>query len=248
MSSNEQLVPQVQLNGFVTSYLSTTTVGIGAGQALDSLGNNNLVLSSSVIINSAAVGANGIDTGTFAASSTYAIYVIGSSLLLSNAPTAGLISLSATAPTLPPNYDIFILVGWAFSDASVHFINFYQTGNRGVRTFYYDAGIEVITAGTQTGSFLAVSLADVVPAIDNTPVYLSASFTPATAGDYVTFRPTGSSATQANILSGVVAAKAQVASICCLSKLASSVPKIDYQNSAASGATTAYVLGFDFYV
>jgi hypothetical protein len=63
-------------------------------------------------INTATVGANGLDTGALTVSTWYAVYII------SNGSTvAGLISLSATAPTMPAGYTYKARVGWIRSEA-----------------------------------------------------------------------------------------------------------------------------------
>jgi hypothetical protein len=60
-------------------------------------------------------GANGLDTGTSAASTWYYLYVIWNPTTLS---AAGLLSLSATAPTLPSGYTYFARVGTIRTDAT----------------------------------------------------------------------------------------------------------------------------------
>lgn len=66
-------------------------------------------------INSAAVGANGLDTGVLAASTWYAVWVIWN-----GTTTAGLLSLSATAPTMPAGYTYKARTGWIRTDASAN--------------------------------------------------------------------------------------------------------------------------------
>ena len=65
-------------------------------------------------ISGAASGvANGLDTGALAVSTWYSLWVIWN-----GATTAGLMSLSATAPTLPGGYTHKARVGWVRTDAS----------------------------------------------------------------------------------------------------------------------------------
>ena len=66
-------------------------------------------------INAAASGFNGLDTGALAASTWYSIWVIWN-----GATTAGLLSLSATAPTLPAGYTHKARVGWIRTDATAN--------------------------------------------------------------------------------------------------------------------------------
>lgn len=78
-----------------------------------------------VSINSGVVGANGIDAGAIGASTWYAIYVIYNP---TTATTAGLISLSATAPTLPAGYTYYARFGWQRTDSSNRFLRILQKG------------------------------------------------------------------------------------------------------------------------
>lgn len=68
-------------------------------------------------INSATAGANGLDTGALAASTWYAVWVIYNP---TTPAVAGLLSLSATAPTLPAGYTHKARVGWARTDGTVN--------------------------------------------------------------------------------------------------------------------------------
>lgn len=75
----------------------------------------------------AASGANGLDTGVSAASTWYSVWVIWN-----GTTTAGLLSLSATAPTMPSGYTHKARVGWVRSDASgnKYPLKFIQTGRK----------------------------------------------------------------------------------------------------------------------
>lgn len=103
----------------------------------------NSLLTVSLNINSATSGANGIDTGSIANTTWYAVYVIFNPSTLT---TAGLISTSFSSPSLPSGYTQFARVGSARTDGSAHFINFMQ---RGRRVSYL--------VGTFNGSSLAAS-------------------------------------------------------------------------------------------
>jgi hypothetical protein len=71
--------------------------------------------------------ANGLDTGALAASTWYSVWVIWN-----GTTQAGLLSLSATAPTLPSGYTHKARVGWIRTDASGNKfpISFVQFGKR----------------------------------------------------------------------------------------------------------------------
>lgn len=76
-----------------------------------------------------ASGANGLDTGTSAASTWYSVWVIYNP---ATTTTAGLFSLSSTAPTMPSGYTMKARVGWVRSDATgnKYPLKFFQYGNR----------------------------------------------------------------------------------------------------------------------
>lgn len=71
--------------------------------------------------------ANGLDTGALAASTWYSVWVIWN-----GATTAGLMSLSATAPTMPAGYTHKARVGWMRTDgtANKYPLAFTQKGRR----------------------------------------------------------------------------------------------------------------------
>ncbi|MFC3939633.1 hypothetical protein CCU68_18785 [Pseudomonas gingeri NCPPB 3146 = LMG 5327] len=81
----------------------------------------------SLNINAAVVGVNGLDTGALAASTWYSLWVIWNGTV-----TSGLLSLSATSPTLPSGYTHKARVGWIRTDAtsSKYPLSFTQVGRR----------------------------------------------------------------------------------------------------------------------
>lgn len=81
-----------------------------------------------VSINSATVGANGLDTGVLAASTWYAAWLIGNS---STGTVAGVLSLSSTGPVLPSGFTFKVRVGWVRTDATNKYpLSFLQAGRR----------------------------------------------------------------------------------------------------------------------
>lgn len=75
-----------------------------------------------------AVGtdAGGLDTGTVAANTLYAVWAI---LRSDTGVTDALYSTSFSAPTMPTDYDFKRLIGAVVTDASSNIISFTQTGN-----------------------------------------------------------------------------------------------------------------------
>lgn len=75
-------------------------------------------------VNTSTTGANGLDTGSRAATTVYNLFLISN-----GSTTSGLASLSATAPTLPSGYIYFMRVGAMITDGSGNFLRTRQVGN-----------------------------------------------------------------------------------------------------------------------
>lgn len=82
----------------------------------------------SLTVDTTASGANGLDAGALATSTWYSLWVIAKA----DGTKAGLISLSATAPTLPDGYVYKARVGWIRTDgtANKYPLGFTQAGRR----------------------------------------------------------------------------------------------------------------------
>ncbi len=140
----------------------------------------------SLSINSASSGANGLDSGALAASNWYSMWAIWNGTTV-----AGLLSLSATAPTLPAGYTHRARVGWIRTDgtANKYPLSFSQFG-RSVR-YEVVAATNVssypVVASGAASSAVSASLTGVVP-----PTAGRAALVAGTAnGGYVGFAPTG---------------------------------------------------------
>lgn len=122
------LAPLVQGSGknIKSSWASTSTANITADQLAvqNSAGLSNLLTGISQVLNTATSGANGIDTGSIAASTFYNTFIIWGT-----AGTACLASTSTT-PTLPTGYTYYAAVGKVVTDSSSHLIGFKQIGKR----------------------------------------------------------------------------------------------------------------------
>ena len=242
--------PFLYINGLVVTNNATTPntkVNLSAGQARDSSDSMDIVLSAAVVIDTAVIGdPNGLDQGVLAASKVYAIYVIGDST--NKKQPAGLISLASNStPLMPFGYDSYRLVGYAVSDASVHFLIAYIAGNNNYRIFKFDAPqATAVTAGAAT-SYTAVSLLAWVPPVENLPVSIAFAFTPGAASRTLKMTPgnaTGDAVTiTGQVTSVVVSGNADV-----LSKVTSSTPEIDYKVSNGGDAVAINVAGFDFFI
>lgn len=260
-------LPHLYIQGLNISVASTTVLAIAPGQARDSNdmidmpvgfpdANNNVnppILFQNyqqpLIVNSAVNGVNGLDTGTIAASTQYAIYLIGDSRNYN--AVAGLLSLTSNAgPIIPFGYDSYRLIGFIETDGSSHFV--YATHKPqnmvGALAYYNSPAVSVLSGGNAT-TFTAIDLTtnSAIPTttLPNVIVELLVTFIPLAAGDIVQFRPTGSSAT-ANLVTivGAVAGVAQTQYIQVIAGVGSSKPEIDYLVSVSGDSVSVSVAGW----
>ena len=245
---NQQVInkPLLYVNNAVVSWASNTTLTISVSQERDSSNAYDISTTSSITLNASVNGLNGLDTGSLANGTWYYVFAIGDSL--NYKPHGFILSASATSPSLPFGYDATKLIGIVQTDGAAHFLKFYVVGTGSIRTHYWDAGIFTLNGGTQFAAFTPVDCSASIPPIDNTPAIFDVYFTPAVAGDSVSFRPSGSTATQVDGMSGVVAAVEQRLQMKILTKLLATVASIDYKNSVAACSTTLYVRGFEYYI
>lgn len=223
------------INGFGISNNATTPntlLDIAPGSALDSTGTFQVNSNSVITINAAVNGLNGLDTGTFAASKVYAVYLVWDPVSLQ--PTGAMLSLSLSQPLMPFGYNAFLLIGFATSDSSVHFLKGYWTaGNSSTRTFYYDAPIQCLS-GNQT-SYTGVDLSAFVPAVNNTPVVLFSNFNANAAADVENLQGYNSTGDAVTIIAPVAGSSAHTTQQnTVLAQLNSAAPSIKYKVSAGS--------------
>ena len=258
-------LPHLYVQGLSISPASTTLLAVAPGAARDSTNSIDMVVGlqnyfgidnpalqfqnyqAGLLINSAINGVNGLDTGTIAASTQYAIYLIGDSRNYQT--TAAVLSLTSNpAPTLPQGYDSYRLIGFIETDGSSHFV--YATHKPqnigGLLQYFNSPAISVLSGGNAT-TFTAMDLTtnSAIPTttLPNVIVNLFVTFTPAAAGDVVQFRPTGSSAT-GNIptITGISAGVAQTQYIQVIAGVGSSKPEIDYKLTSGSDAVSVSVV------
>jgi len=224
------------INGLKLANDGTTPdsiVTIATGAARNSTNANDIVVASALSVDNTVSGVNGLDTGTVANSTLYAVHAIADSRGFKD--TAGIISLSATAPTLPFGYDMFRRVGYVLTDGTADFLAFDQTGKGSERTVWYRTSIATdVTAGA-SATFAAVDVSGSVPA-QETEVILRASFTPTAANDELNLRH-GDSAVDAGmaVASGAVAGVVEVTSMRCPAS-ATPASAIDYKVTGSAVA------------
>ena len=232
------------INSLQVSFSSVTTLSVTSGQCSDDNDIIDMKLSSAVILNAAINGANGLDTGSLANNLWYYVYVIADSS--GKQSTAVILSLSATAPTLPSGYDSKRQIDYWRSNGSAQFILAYNSGIGSYRKKYWDSTILVLTGGAAT-VLTTIDLDLAVPPVDLLPVRLEVEFEANVAGDSVSFAVEGSTSTSLPSLNGLVVLLRQKGQLEVLSKLATTA-KIQYINSAASGDVNVWVSGFDYYI
>ena len=164
---------------------SSATVSVAADEVLvrDSGGAPRLLSGVSLSIDSSASGANGLDTGSRASNTWYSIWVIWNGTV-----AAGLLSLSATAPTMPSGYTHKARVGWCRT-ASSNPMAFNQRGRR-VRWVNTGSGLPSMAGGGPAGSV-------------TTPTWVAvstSSFSPTTASSIsIVLTSTGSAGGQSMV-------------------------------------------------
>jgi len=239
--------PSLYLNGLVLSNDATTPntkLDIAPGICRDSnnvidinlgnyLGQSGIgTANSSTVINFSVNGANGLDTGTLAASTLYYIFAIADSSE-KNLP-AGLASLSATAPTLPFGYDSIRLIGVCLFDGSSHILKYYVSGSGSTKYFQWDAPIAVtVTASGTSATYSAMDLSVGVPASNYGKVSIKYKWTNNAAADALNFTPSGATGDFETIL-GIVAGVAQEDNFVVLPLTVAAVPKLSYKTSAGT--------------
>lgn len=244
------------INGMNLAWVDATHITISSGKARNSTDANDIVypgpiaylypngqpatpvvtLPAVMTINAAVNGANGLDTGALANSTFYAVHVISDSF--GNNPTAGLLSLSATAPALPSGYDMFRRVGYVLTSGAAAILEFRQVGATADRWMWYDVGIAEL-AGGASAAYAAVNIATSVPATA-TMVTFDAVLTPTGAADLAHLQPTGATGADGYaILSGPVAGVVMRAP---LTVPCDGTPSIDYKvTGTLSLNTKAYL-------
>lgn len=242
------------INGLGISNDATTPntlLDIAPGSCLDSTGTFQLTSNSTIVINGAINGLNGLDTGTLAASKVYAVYMVWDPVTLQ--PNAAMISLSLTQPLMPFGYSAFLLIGYVVTDSSIHFLKgYWSAGNTSARTFTYDSyQATAVTAGHAT-SYAHVNLITLVPNVPNTPVQIYSSFTPnAATTSILTLQAGNATGAQATITGQVASVPittintilAQPVSITSVIS-----PVINYSGVSASDTTAISVAGYQWFV
>lgn len=140
---------------------AATSIDIDADEVVLKSASNSMVASAvNLTVAITSSGANGLDTGTEATSTWYYLWVIYNPV---TGTTAGLMSTSATAPTLPSGYTFKALVGAVYNDSASDFDTVYQADRR-----VWLQGVKAMNDTTGQTSYGSLSLAAIVPPIART--------------------------------------------------------------------------------
>lgn len=153
----------------VASGLSNTSAMVTADQVVTYDGSTfKLASAVNVTVNSTASGVNGLDTGTVAASTWYSVWIIQKA----DGTTAGLLSLSATAPTMPSGYTFKARVGWVRTDGtgSKYLLQTLQLGSHAQYVVLASSNVPNMpslasgTQGTYPATYASIAVGNFVPA------------------------------------------------------------------------------------
>lgn len=127
----------------------------------------------------ATTGANGLDTGSVAASTWYALFAIYNA---TTATAASLLSTSFSSPTLPSGYTYSARIGAVRTDGSTNLLRTLQKNNRAQYVIGTNPTSSVMIANATAGTFsltspslVAVTVTAVVPTATATAVVISAA-------------------------------------------------------------------------
>lgn len=230
--------------GLELSRTDDEVLAIAPGAARDDTNVNDIEVVSALAVSNVLPGAGGLDTGSVAANTWYAVYVIGDSL--GKESVAGLLSVSLTDPTMPAGYDMKKKIGHVLTDASSDFLAFSQLGSGSQRQYLWEViePVVVVAAASMPTTLTSQSLILGMPAI-RAEAILDVLYTPASATNVLSFAPDETAATTVGaVRMGYGVAGAQAATVRCMASLASSLPSIKYESSNAGDAMTLGVAGW----
>lgn len=234
------------INGMALVNNGATAVRVLNGQCRDSTNVNDIMLPSITVCDATVNGINGLDQGSLANNTLYAVFAVGDS---TNNNPSGIVLAVATGysisagPIMPFGYDMFRLIGHVLTGASADILAFYQTGNGSTRTMTYATLISLVSGGSST-SFSTITLNPATPSgVSLGRIFLQVELTPGTAGDKVMFRPDtlGSSSGSVYFSAPVVG----VASSGMMALPESSFASIQYKVSSAGDSVNIFLSAYE---
>ena len=140
--------------------VETVTIDLGSCSDVDNAALINITSSINVAITGS--GANGLDTGTEANNTWYAVFVISGTN-----GVAGLLSTSDSSPTMPSGFTFRRRLGWVYNHSDGNLQDFKMTGKGRKRTTWWNETpanyTKVLDNGVSNGSWAEVSVTSVVP-------------------------------------------------------------------------------------
>lgn len=250
------------VSGLQMSWTSTTTITVQPGRARDQFNVNDIVVGYppnvaasqtgealvppysagvSTVVSTAFNGAGGLDTGTIADSTFYAVYAIGDTY--NNNAGSIILSKNGSVPQYPMGYNCSRRIGYILTDSSGLILNFWQYGNNSSRDMYYDIGI---AAPTTTGSttYAPIALGASVPPI-TAEVIMKVAYTANSATNIASFLPFGSTATNGIKVFGYGVAAEQQGMLEILTELNTTpAAAFQYKTTSASDTLVLTVAGY----
>jgi len=254
------------INGLQMSWTSVTSITVQPGRARDAVNVNDIVVGYQpnvaasqtgeatippypagvpTVVSTTFNGAGGLDTGTIADSSFYAVYAIGDSYNIN--PGSIVLSLNVTVPQLPMGYNVARRIGYILTDVSGNILKFWQYGNADTRDMWYDVGIAAPTTSGST-TYAPISLIASVP-IMATEVFMKVAYTANSATDIASFIPYGSSASAGIQVFGYGVAAEQQGMLTILTEVnATPAPAFQYKTTSASDTLVLTTAGYRDYL
>ncbi len=118
LAAIERGAPSLYIGGLTVKYSNTSAVVVTSGVCRDDTDTVDITLSTSGAANITTAGINGLDTGSEAASTFYAVWVTSKA----DGTTGRLLSTSYTAPSLPSGYIYKRLIGTVYNNSSSSFV------------------------------------------------------------------------------------------------------------------------------
>jgi len=150
------------VNELPLSFSSVTTITLGTGSCTDSTNTVYIDHTASVDVVITDAGINGLDAGSEATSTWYAVYVVSGT-----SGVGGLLSTSETAPTMPSGFTYKRRVGWVYNHSDDDLQNFIQTGMGRERSYtWFETGANytrVLHNAVSSGVRTAVDISSRIP-------------------------------------------------------------------------------------
>lgn len=235
----------LDIQGMQLTFITTTTIRVFAGVCRDSTNTNDITLDNSVVLNTATAGlVNGLDTGTLAASTMYAVFAIGDSTEYQ--PSGSLMSLSNNAPLLPAGYDMFRYIGSIRTTAGSVIGDFTQTGQGVDREMYYSDAIATAVVAGASAVFAHVDLTTLhlVPVSAGNVVFLVTLTADAGGTRSLALRDVNSSSANGQAVITTPASEVDTEIMICRASLLAGIMTTDYKVSNAAAAVAINVMGY----